>query len=328
MQSRNSNSAPAGRTTDFFQSGRLPHKCGVPQPTGTPHLCGSEELCRARTPATGFTLIELVAVLGLLALGAAMLAPALARTQPNSRAFECLHNVQQLAVAASMYSSDSADSYPPNRDGGNSGKDLGDASWAGGWEDFSSNNPDNTNTDLLINHVDYPHAAYVGQYLKTAQPFRCPADKSQSTINGRKMDRVRSYSLQNWIAGDPAPGVPGSRTWTSPSRYGSYYQKVTDVKGPSLTFMFLDEREDSINDGCLWTDPDTLYQIVDYPASYHDNAGVFSFADGHAEIHKWLDPRTMPVLHPGQLLSSVVNLPGDLDVFWLAQHAVGLSTYP
>jgi hypothetical protein len=36
------------RTTDFFQSPRLPHKCGVPVDFGTPHLCGSEGFCRAR----------------------------------------------------------------------------------------------------------------------------------------------------------------------------------------------------------------------------------------------------------------------------------------
>jgi prepilin-type processing-associated H-X9-DG protein len=139
---------------------------------------------------------------------------------------------------------------------------------------------------------------------------------------------VRSISLQNWIGGDPVSGLPGSRTWTSPSKYGNYYQKTTDVRTPSFTFMFLDEREDSINDGWFATDPDTLYQIVDYPASYHGNAGGFSFVDGHSEIHRWLDSRTMPILKQGQLLPLNVNLGGDKDVIWLAQRAVGLMQYP
>jgi type II secretory pathway pseudopilin PulG len=279
-------------------------------------------------PAKGFTRIDLVAVLALLALGAALLALALARTQAKSRAFQCLHNVSQLAAAASMFSSDNAGFYPPNRDGGDSGRRLKDASWAGGWEDFSPNNTDNTNTDLLTNHVRYPYGACVGQYLNTPRPFRCPADKSVCVEGGVGLPRVRSYSVQNWIAGNPAPGVPGGRTWTSPSRYGPYYQKVTDLKTLSLTFTFLDERADSINDGCLCTDPDTRYQIIDWPASYHDSACVLSFADGHSEVHKWSDPRTMPVLHPGESLTSDVNLPGDADALWIAQHAVGLPTYP
>ena len=278
----------------------------------------------------GFTLLELMVILSLLALGAAMLAPALARTQPNTRAFQCLHNVRQLAAAASMYSSDNGDSYPPNRDGGNCGQDLDDASWAGGWLDFDANNTDNTNINYLISHTlpGYTYAAYVGQYLKTPQPFRCPSDTSVCVEGRVTLPRVRSYSVQNWIAGDPAPGVAGGRTWTSPSRYGPYYQKVTALKVPSLTLTFLDERQDSINDGCWFTDPDTLYQIVDWPASYHDNACALSFADGHSELHKWSDPRTMPVLHPYQLLDNDINLPGDKDILWIAQHAVGLSTYP
>ena len=93
-------------------------------------------------------------------------------------------------------------------------------------------------------------------------------------------------------------------------------------------FVLLDEREDSINDGWYATDPDVLYQLVDYPASYHGSAGGFSFADGHSEIHKWMDSRTMPVLQQSQTLPLNVNLPGDKDVLWLAQHSAGQAAYP
>ena len=161
----------------------------------------------SNSKATAFTLVELITVVALLALGAVVLAPALARTQPNTRAVQCLHNLSLLEEALSMYSADSHDSFPPNRDGGNAGKDLADASWAGGWEDLTVDNPDNTNTDLLINHAGHPSAAYVGQYLKTAAPFRCPADTSQAIEGRALMNRVRSYSMQNWIGGDPMPGT-------------------------------------------------------------------------------------------------------------------------
>ncbi len=71
-----------------------------------------------------------------------------------------------------------------------------------------------------------------------------------------------------------------------------------------------------------------LWQIIDYPASYHGNAAGYSFADGHSEIHRFKDPRTMPVLQPGQLLPLNRNLPNDLDILWMAQHAAGVGTYP
>jgi prepilin-type processing-associated H-X9-DG protein len=93
-------------------------------------------------------------------------------------------------------------------------------------------------------------------------------------------------------------------------------------------FIILDERADSINDGWYATDPDVVYQLIDYPASYHGNAAGFAFADGHSEIHKWTDPRTMPVLNYGQELPLDVNLPGDKDVLWLAQHSAGVPVYP
>jgi hypothetical protein len=36
----------------------------------------------------------------------------------------------------------------------------------------------------------------------------------------------------------------------------------------------------------------------------------------------------MPVLKPGQLLPLDQNLPNDLDILWMAQHAAGVSAYP
>ena len=116
-------------------------------------------------------------------------------------------------------------------------------------------------------------------------------------------------------------------TWTSPSRY-TQCKKYAQIKSPVDMFVFLDEREDSINDGWYASDPDTKWQIIDYPASYHGNAAGYSFADGHSEIHRFRDPRTMPVLKSGQLLPLNQNLPNDLDILWMAQKAAGVAAYP
>jgi hypothetical protein len=111
-----------------------------------------------------------------------------------------------------------------------------------------------------------------------------------------------------------------SRSWSTSSRY-ILHNNLNQINSPATQFVFLDEREDSINDGVFFTDSDTAYQLIDYPASHHDSAGALSFADGRAEIHRWSDPRTMPVLKPGQILQLNVNLPFDVDVTWLQQHA-------
>jgi hypothetical protein len=36
----------------------------------------------------------------------------------------------------------------------------------------------------------------------------------------------------------------------------------------------------------------------------------------------------MPALRPGQYLPLNVNLPGDVDVLWLAQRSAGVASYP
>jgi len=268
----------------------------------------------------GFTLVELVVVVAKIGLMATMLAPTMARTKPNSASFQCQNNLRQLASAWKMYTDDNNGNLVYNTDGGNSGKVKGNESWAGGWLDYSAST-DNTNTALLIDHSKYPYAAYLGPYVKTPLVFKCPADRSTAPVAGGAKPRVRSVSMNNHIG-------MGSRTWTANSIKYPVCTKFDQIKIPAYMFVVLDEREDSINDSCFSTDPDTLYQVVDYPASYHSNAGGFSFADGHSEIHRWKDPRTMPVLQPGHLVILNINMPGDVDVLWLAQHAAGVASYP
>ena len=89
----------------------------------------------------------------------------------------------------------------------------------------------------------------------------------------------------------------------------------------------MDEREDSINDGWFAVDmggydpiSPKSYTIVDYPASYHNRAGGFTFADGHAEIRKWQDGRTTPNLKKGVPLSLGQASPNNPDVAWMQER--------
>ncbi len=275
----------------------------------------------ARQCGNAFTLMELLVVVVVLGLWVAMLVPALARTRTNSPALQCLNNSKRIAMCWIMYADDNSGNLVYNRDGGNTGKTLGCEGWVAGWLDFTTANTDNTNTLMLVDHNRYPYGAYLGPYVRNAAIFKCPADRSTALEGGVQQPRVRSISMNNHVGTE-------SRTWTSTSAKYPVCTKATQIKSPAIVFVTLDEREESINDGCFFSNPDTLYQLVDYPASYHANAGGFSFADGHSEIHKWLDRRTMPILQAGELLTLNVNLGGDKDVIWLSQHAAGVAVYP
>jgi prepilin-type processing-associated H-X9-DG protein len=64
--------------------------------------------------------------------------------------------------------------------------------------------------------------------------------------------------------------------------------------------------------------------MINWPAYYHNRAAGLAFADGHSEIRRWFDGRTMP---PVRDVSNVPNLngstfsPSDPDIFWLQDHA-------
>jgi len=71
---------------------------------------------------------------------------------------------------------------------------------------------------------------------------------------------------------------------------------MTDFRNPTGIFVFLDEHPDSINDDwmvfCSAANPAERSAWSDLPASYHNGAGGFSFADGHSEIKKWASAST------------------------------------
>jgi prepilin-type processing-associated H-X9-DG protein len=128
--------------------------------------------------------------------------------------------------------------------------------------------------------------------------------------------------------GESGPWTPDqARGWKVHIKLSDY----TDP-GPSGTFVFLDEREDSINDGyfvvAMQGYPQNVgaaaqggaLKIVDFPASYHNGAGGLSFADGHSEIHKWLDGRTKPPLQKGDRALNVPS-PNNRDVVWMQEHS-------
>lgn len=271
--------------------------------------------------ASGFTLIELLVVIAIIAILAGMLLPALGKAKSKAQGIACMNNHKQLALAWRMYADDNND-YIPFAYASAGGANARIA-WVQGVLDFNGGN--RSNWDVNQDLVHSPLMPYAGNSFAI---FKCPSDKSTVVTPEGRLPRVRSMAMNNWVGGNE--GKYGG--WSGPE--WRVYNKLSDMKdpGPSHTWVLLDEREDSINDA-FWVVDMTGYpnngrslKMVDYPASYHNNAGTFSFADGHSEVHRWVDPRTSPKLETGALIPLNVPSPGNPDVTWLQERSTRTIT--
>ena len=265
----------------------------------------------------GFTLVELLIVITIIAILAGLLMAALTQAKGKTQGIACLNNLRQLMFAWKMYPDDNDGKLALNVAFNGAARTRPDSGgWIRGWLDFDGRNPDNTNIWKLIGTTE-GETALLGKYITTPAVYRCPADRSAVTIGGRIHPRVRSMSMSQAI------GFGSTGSWLPPSTY-IIFQKESDMIQPSPVnlLVLLDEHPDSINDGG-WAfqmhDPDQRAQanLIDIPASYHNGAGGLAFADGHSEIHRWLDARTRPPIHYRSEITHVAT-PNNPDSDWLA----------
>lgn len=249
-----------------------------------------------------FTIVELLVVLAVLALGAMLLVPALARTQPDSRAARCLNNHRQLCRAWLMYASDNNERLATSWFGTGT---QPQPRWAGGWLDWAVS-PDNTNTILLTD----PRYSSLAQYCgKDARLFKCPADQYLSSAQRARgyKERVRSIAQNPYAANGNVETGPTDQAY-------AHVTKLTELLNPkpAETWVSMDEHPDSINDGIL-IPPSTSW--VDVPANYHDGGVSVAFADGHVEMHRWqASLLNVPVRYT---FSAPTMPPNDADRLWL-----------
>lgn len=275
------------------------------------------EPAHGRRPYSAFTLVELLVVIALIAVLASLLMPALAKARGRAQGITCLGNTRQLGLAAVFYANDHEDRLPNNFGGSPTRKTVARKSnlnWVNNTMTWRLD-PDNTNTTTITE-------ASLGPYVnRVTSIYRCPSDNVLSKVQreaGWKA-RIRSYSMNGMVGDTGGPSSPTAIMITNNPGYVQFL-KLGAISKPWDIFVFLDEHPDSINDG-HFMNRIGYREWVDLPASYHDGAAAFSFADGHARMRKWINKDTKVSARP-----DVIKLPYSLkreqsaDFNWVTEH--------
>jgi len=149
-----------------------------------------------------FTLIEVLVVIAVLAILAALLLPVLSRAKDSGRRAACTSNLHQLFIATSLYAADHEGVYPP---------------------------------DSATHH--WPHQLFSG--YENLDVLRCPADPAASQASGPVSPDTapRSFVMNSFAdefaASAPQPSLSGSISAGSPSTMNEYF-----VRLPSDTVIF------------------------------------------------------------------------------------------
>jgi prepilin-type N-terminal cleavage/methylation domain-containing protein/prepilin-type processing-associated H-X9-DG protein len=269
----------------------------------------------------GFTLIELLVVIAIIAVLMAILMPALERVKEQARGMACMSNQKTMGLAYVMYADDN------------------DSGMCGGMARYA---PTNGVPPWVMPPLDYQAGGGYSEmpsgavsleqrhnglregvlfpYIKDIDAYHCPGDDRirQGTSNGRQLQHLlyRSYSLPDFLRATASTDPKKITNFTSTAKKMLFVEEIYDAPGANHN---VDGWSYIPGNNTLW-DPLGLY---------HSDSCTFSFMDGHAEVRKWTDKRTLIYWRSRSQAASMgfgknmqFNPPNE-DLLWLDEHYPG-----
>ena len=233
-----------------------------------------------------------------------MLLPALAKAKGKALGANCLNNQKQLGLGFVMFADDNKDSSPVISPSNIKGDIIPSAGmgrggfWKGAMRPKNGYSP---KASAIQKKLEGAKAGLMASpmwtYCPSAGVYHCPGD--QRAKQGRNINLWAwvSYSKANPMNGGGWQGASatcGDADDTSPAHGGSqpYFTKVTEIRQPAMSMVFVEEQDPRNENLGTWV-INVPTGWVDPFAVAHGNDSSFSFADGHAENHKWVDKGTL-----------------------------------
>jgi len=247
-------------------------------------------LSGGRREVSAFTLIELMVVIAIIAILAALLLPALSQAKEKGRQVACVANLKQLQIAWQLYTDDNNGLMCSNMSNENG---TAAAALTNSW--VIGNAPADANQADIQNGSIFKYTPNIGVY-------HCPSDRS--TLNNTGAPRLRSYSLDFYLNN-------GNQYYSSQN-----VVRLLDVQSPVKVFTFLDEDANSIDDGEFLIFYAADNRWLNMPSSRHNQAAEIAYLDGHVLRCRWKVPKIFSVPTP------VASSPDDIADIRFLQAAL------
>ena len=271
--------------------------------------------------AHAFTLVELLVVITIIGILAAILLPTLSRAKAKAQAVVCMNNLKQLTIAFHHYVDHYDDQIMSNFPSTQAGTED-EPGWVAGVMSFETDagylpsfKTEATNHALfatgsastLTPHIPGPrYFGSIGPFAKDPKIYKCPSDPSYSVFDGSKEPRVRSYAISPAMNSRIVMNYNGQNRFT----------RLGDVRNAARMMVFIDEHEDTIGSS-VFRDPGYIYTDLwgSLPAARHSGGATLSFVDGHVELKKWKDPQTLVPVRRKQRGTTFQS--NNVDRVWL-----------